>query len=285
MRVGPYMFGAGLIALACAAGCAGNGEGLNQDGQPIGSGNGSSGPITAEFQSIQDNVFTPICSKCHIGASAPEGLQLDAAHSYNLLVGVPSAEEPNLLRVKPGDPDHSYMVLKIEGAAGIEGAQMPFGETPLPQATIDAIRQWITNGAPPAPAAAAATAQQMFAVQATAPADASIVAAPLRHIIVAFSHDVDASLVNDTTVALERIEPSGTEADTAATNAGKRSIPITSAPAQHNPAVLIVTPSSPLGAGRYRVTLRGTGGGALANLNATTLGRDMSFEFNVESAQ
>src|SRR5579862_3628107 len=140
-----------------AAGCAGDGKGLDQNGQPIGlsgssSGAGSSGgsgssTVTADFQSIQDNVFTPICSKCHIGASAPEGLQLDAAHSYNLLVGVPSVEEPSFDRVKPSDPDHSYMVLKIEGAPGIDGGQMPLGETPLPQATIDAIRAWISNGA------------------------------------------------------------------------------------------------------------------------------------------
>ena len=94
-----------LVVAACAVGCAGNGQGLDQNGQPITPGGGSGGPVTADFQSIQDNVFTPICSKCHIGASAPEGLQLDAAHSYNLLVGVPSAERPDLLRVNPGNPD------------------------------------------------------------------------------------------------------------------------------------------------------------------------------------
>ena len=80
-----------LMLAGCAAGCAGNGEGLDQNGQPIAPGN-PSGPVTADFKSIQDNVFTPICSQCHIGASAPEGLQLDAGHSYNLLVGVPDQE-------------------------------------------------------------------------------------------------------------------------------------------------------------------------------------------------
>src|SRR4029077_16255192 len=116
------------------------------NGQPISSGN-PGGPLTADFQSIQDNVFTPICAPCHSGASAPEGLQLDAGHSYNLLVGVPSAEQPNFLRVKAGDPDLSYMVQKIEGLASISGGRMPLMETPLPQATIDTIRQWITSGA------------------------------------------------------------------------------------------------------------------------------------------
>src|ERR1700686_762307 len=179
MHADRYGSWAALLLVGFAAGCAGNGAGLDQNGQPISTGGSSGGgPVTADFQSIQANVFTPICSVCHIGASAPEGLQLDAAHSYNLLVGVPSNEQPNLLRVKPGDPDSSYMVHKIEGLAGITGGQMPLGQTPLPQATINAIRQWVTNGAPNAPAPAAA---QAFAVQTTAPVDkATVKSAPAR---------------------------------------------------------------------------------------------------------
>jgi hypothetical protein len=262
----------GCWALFLLAGCAGNGQGLDENGQPISSGN-SGGPITADFQSIQDNVFTPICSQCHIGASAPEGLQLDAGHSYNLLVGVPSAEQPSLLRVKAGDPDNSYMVHKIEGLSGISGGRMPLGETPLPQATIDAIRQWITNGAQNAPAAAAAAAAQVFAVQATAPVDKAIVAGPVTRIVVSFTQDVDASLVNDSTITLQRI---GGDA---------QPMPAAAAPAASNPAVLLITPSAALSTGVYRITLRGTGGGALANMNAATLGADVSIEFTVEPAQ
>jgi hypothetical protein len=266
---------AALLIASGAAGCAGNGQGLDQNGQPISAGGGSSsGPITADLQSIQDNVFTPICSKCHIGASAPEGLQLDAAHSYNLLVGVPSVEQPTLLRVKPGDPDDSYMVHKIEGLSSITGGQMPLGETPLPQATIDAIRQWITNGAPNVPAAAGA---QAFAVQVTAPVDEAVVAAPLVQIVVAFTRDADASLINDTTVLLERID-SGAQA------AVPEALPIGAAIAANNPSVLLITPRAPLDAGVYRVTLRGTGGGALADINAAPLGADTSFKFTVERA-
>ncbi len=190
------------LVLAACAGCAGNGEGLDQNGQPISAGGGPGGPVTADFKSIQDNVFTPICSQCHIGASAPEGLQLDAAHSYNLLVGVPSNEQPSLMRVKPGDPDDSYMVRKIEGAPGISGGQMPLGETPLPQGTIDAIRQWITNGAPNALAAAAASRSPCKPRRRpTRPSWQS----PPPRIVVAFTQDIDATLVNDTTVALERM--------------------------------------------------------------------------------
>jgi hypothetical protein len=274
MHIDRPRYWAALLLAGCAAGCAGNGQGLDQNGQPISAGGSSGGPITADFQSIQDNVFTPICSKCHIGASAPEGLQLDAVHSYNLLVGVPSVEQPTLLRVKPGDPDDSYMVHKIEGLAGISGGQMPLGETPLPQATIDAIRQWITNGAPNAPAAAVA---QAFAVQGTAPVDEAVVAAPIGQIVVAFTRDADSSLINDTTVLLERI-------DTGAQAAVPETLPIAAAIAANNRSVLLITPRAALDAGVYRVTLRGTGGGALADMNAATLSSDTSFKFTVERA-
>jgi methionine-rich copper-binding protein CopC len=277
MQIDRYGSWAALLLLGCTAGCAGNGQGLDQNGQPISSG-GAGGPITADFQSIQNNVFTPICSKCHIGGGAPEGLQLDAAHSYNLLVGVPSAEQPSLLRVKPGDPDLSYMVHKIEGLPGITGGQMPLGETPLPQATIDAIRQWITNGAPNAPAAAAAAAQ-VFAVQATAPVDRAVVKAPLPRIVVTFTQEVDASLVNGTTVTLERTDSASAAAG------GAKTMPAVAGLAPMNPAVLLITPNTQLEPGTYRVTVRGTGGGALANMNAATLGADTSFEFTVEPAQ
>jgi hypothetical protein len=274
MQIDRPRYWAALLLAGCAAGCAGNGQGLDQNGQPISAGGSSGGPITADLQSIQDNVFTPICSKCHIGAGAPEGLQLDAAHSYNLLVGVPSVEQPTLLRVKPGDPDDSYMVHKIEGLAGITGGQMPLGETPLPQATIDAIRQWIANGAPNVPAAAVA---QAFAVQVTAPVDEAVVAAPVARIVVAFTREADASLVNDTTVLLERI-------DTGARAAVPVALPAAAAIAASNASVLLITPRAPLDAGVYRVTLRGTGGGALADMNAATLGTDTSFKFTVERA-
>ncbi len=275
MQIERHRTWAALLLLSGAAGCAGNGKGLDQNGQPISAGGTSSGPITADFQSIQDNVFTPICSKCHIGASAPEGLQLDAAHSYNLLVGAPSNEQPNLLRVKPGDPDSSYMARKIEGASGIDGGQMPLGEAPLAQTTIDAIRQWITNGAPNAPAAAAAA--QAFAVQTMAPLDKATVRAAPARILVTFTHAVDASLVNDTTVTLERVAG---EAD-----AGTQAMLITAALAPANSAVLLITPNSALDPGVYRVTLRGGGGGALADMNAATLGANTSFEFTVEPAR
>jgi hypothetical protein len=270
------------MAAACIAGCAGNGQGLDQNGQPIAGsgsggsgGSGSTGTVTPDLQSIEDNVFTPICSKCHIGGGAPEGLQLDAAHAYELLVDVPSQEQPSLSRVKPGDPDDSYMVRKIEGLPGIDGGQMPLGETPLPQATINAIRQWITDGAPNVPASAGATSAA-FAVSSTFPADGSTVSTPVSTVMVAFTHELDATLVNETTVAMESM------AD--AQSGASAPLPAHFKVAEHNARVLLWTPGAPLAAGRYRLTLRGTGGGALADLSAVALGKDVSVQFTVGAA-
>ena len=281
MKNGRITSWAALGLVSCAVGCAGNGKGLDQNGQPIGSGGSTGGPVTADFQSIQNNVFTPICSVCHAGAGAPEGLQLDAAHSYNLLVGVPSVEQPNLLRVKPSDPANSYMLHKIEGAPGIVGGQMPLGETPLPQATIAAISQWIANGAPNAPAAAASS----FEVQGTVPLDHEMVSTPPPRIVVTFTQEVDASLVNESTITVERTANPRLDPESATAAGGARSVAVTRALAGLNPSVLLITPSAPLAPGTYRVTVRGSGGGALANLNATTLGSDQSFEFTVEPAR
>lgn len=125
------------------------------------SGDGTAGGnFMAEFQvagieptlaSIQDNVFTPICSGCHTGqgGTLPSSMDLTSVTaSFMALVNVPSEEDAALDRVTPGDPDNSYLVHKIEGtAAAPNDTRMPLGGAPLDQSTIDAIRQWITNGA------------------------------------------------------------------------------------------------------------------------------------------
>src|SRR5258708_38117919 len=117
----------------------------------------------------------PVLAVCIGGGSAPEGLRLDAADSFNLLVGVPSTEVPSLMRVKPGDPDNSYIVQKLEGHAAV-GAQMPFGGPPLSAATIAVLRQWISDGALRSPAATATAAP--FAVLAVVPAAGDVLYAP-----------------------------------------------------------------------------------------------------------
>ena len=134
-------------AVALVAGCGGgSGAGLDANGRPLGEGDDPSGPMTASFSSIQSHVFTPICTACHAGGAAPQGLRLDATNSYTMLVGVSSAEVPSLKRVAPGDANNSYIIHKLEGHQSV-GARMPFGGPYLDAQTIGLIRQWIDNGA------------------------------------------------------------------------------------------------------------------------------------------
>jgi hypothetical protein len=154
---------------------------------------------------------------------------------------------------------------------------MPFGGPYLPQSTIDVIRTWVTNGALPSSVAAntAATQHHMsFAVEVTAPDEGTVLPAALPALVVAFNHEVDASLVNYTTVLLERTDITP-----------RAPVAVSSALATGNPRVLLITPRAPLAAGSYRVTLRGSGGAALADVNAETLGADYSFNFVVDSAR
>jgi hypothetical protein len=299
-----------LLAAAAMSGCAGNGAGLDANGNPITSGSGQTLPLTADFESIQENIFTPICSKCHIGAGAPEGLQLDAAHSYMLLVGMDSTEQPSVKRVAPGDPDSSYIVQKLEGLPGISGVQMPYGGPYLPQSTIDVIKQWITagalqssTGAATTPAAANASVKDAprFGVTVTSPDDGSIVSMVWPRIVVAFSGDIDATLLNNTTVVLEKISgiqpmdamrmdamassgtsPANAMAAASAMSAYEPPAPLlisVTVPAG-DPSAIVITPQTPLASGIYRVTLTGT----LADMGAGALGADYSFTFTVDAS-
>jgi hypothetical protein len=152
------------IAALALAGCgAGNGSGLDNNGNPLGSQAGGTGAggggggfllppvpgLQPTLASIQDNVFSIDCAVpgCHGGASAQQGLRLDAGFAYGNLVNVASPRDPSLIRVIPGDPDNSFIIRKLEGTQTL-GDRMPDGGPYLPQSTIDAIRQWIANGAP-----------------------------------------------------------------------------------------------------------------------------------------
>ncbi|HEY6642114.1 hypothetical protein [Povalibacter sp.] len=180
MRLGLLMTAASLAV----AGCAGNGEGLDENGRPI---DGGPVPLAPTFASIQQNVFTPICTGCHVGAQAPLGLRLDEASSYAMLVNAPSAEVPSLMRVRPGDPDGSYLLHKLQGSAAI-GGRMPLGGPPLPQATIDVIRQWITDGAQQSVADA-----MPATLSAVSPTNAEILGKPPIELLVQASAELDTS--------------------------------------------------------------------------------------------
>jgi hypothetical protein len=259
---GPVASRAGVVlTLLSIAACAGNGNGLDANGQPLAGGSsGSLPPLSADFASIQANIFTPICSVCHIGGAAPEGLRLDAADSFNLLVGVPSTEVPSLLRVKPGDPDNSYIIQKLEGHQAV-GSQMPFGcpstQPCLTTSTIAFIRQWITDGAPPA--AAAATVHSAATVRAAAPLaitsivpdDLEPVSASPPQIMIAFNHDLDVTQIDGRSMHIEKIVPGESSASTLVSEVVPARVSVSS----DNLRALMVWPSRPLVSGHYRLVI------------------------------
>jgi hypothetical protein len=162
------------VLLLLLGGCAGSGEDLDEQGNPI----SDDTPPPAEpppeepppeesppeemppeepppmgdaptFTSIQETIFVPSCV-CHVGAQAPLGLVLNSAATWGLLVNMPSAVASDLFLVEPGNPDDSYLIRKLEGGPDIVGFQMPpteLGEQHLSQETIDLVRAWIAAGA------------------------------------------------------------------------------------------------------------------------------------------
>lgn len=243
-----------LLTLA-VAGC-GSGSGT------IGANPG--GPLEPSFDSIQTNVFDALCVGCHIGATAPAGLRLDAANSYGLLVGVASMQQPGLLRVDPGDPGASYLIQKLEGTAG-GGARMPLNGTPLPAADVSVIRQWITDGALRTPAGPPAAPIRVTSLSPLP--DTSELRLPMT-IIAMFDREVDANTVNATTFLIERSGGDGTFGDGNEVALVPVSVTV---PAANPQSALADLATSPAVEDTYRVRLLGTGGAVIADLDANAL--------------
>ena len=106
--------------------------------------------IEPTLESIQANIFNTSCaiSGCHAGANAAMRLDLSEGAARANLVGVESREVPDLLRVDPGNPDDSYLVIKIEGTdPRLTGSRMPLNGQPLSADKIAVVREWIAGGA------------------------------------------------------------------------------------------------------------------------------------------
>jgi len=111
---------------------------------------GNTGEIPKTYEEIQQVVFEPLCaSQCHRGGAAPKGLSLESNRAHANLVGVPSVEVPGLLRVAPGSPEDSYLIVKLAPFDSRRvGARMPRNGPPfITNAQLGALRRWIRAGA------------------------------------------------------------------------------------------------------------------------------------------
>ena len=253
---------AGLFAAACTGG---DGSGLPPVLPP-----GGFGP---NFSEIQANVLTPSCATtgCHFGAGAPQGLRLDDANSFGMLVGVASAEAPSVLRVAAGNPDNSYLVRKLQGNASV-GARMPLNAPALEQSSIDVIRQWITDGAVDDRRASS----NPIKVTSLSPVSGSVLATAPVNIVAMFDRELDASTVNAMTFVLEA---SGGDAsfddgnETPITASG-----ITTSATAATRATFDLTGVA-LANDTYRVRLFGSGASIIMDLDANALDGEFSGSF------
>jgi len=109
--------------------------------------------VQPALASIQANIFNLKCAVagCHVvGGIAPFSLERGLA--FNNLVYAGSAYgNPRLMRVQPNNAMSSSLYLKILGDPQTGGSQarMPAGLGPMSMTEINAIRDWINNGALP----------------------------------------------------------------------------------------------------------------------------------------
>lgn len=105
-------------------------------------GTGIAGSTTVTvFTSYAANIqpiFNASCTNCHAGTGASGSLRLN--NYANLMAGGMSGSV-----VLAGNPNNSILILRLEGTS--LGTRMPQNAAPLPQSTIDRIRDWITAGA------------------------------------------------------------------------------------------------------------------------------------------
>lgn len=108
----------------------------------------------ATFSEIQDSVLTPSCASalCHRGTPSPyTPLSLEDGQSWGNLVNRPASQAPSILLVNPGQPEASYLMLKMLGTVGSAGSvstRMPPNAPILPSDQVEAVRAWIARGAP-----------------------------------------------------------------------------------------------------------------------------------------
>ncbi len=102
---------------------------------------------------LQEHVFTPSCSRfsaCHQGRALMAGeLSLEDGESHAEMVGIESALFPEFMRVVPGDPANSYLMIILGHYDGpiSEAGTMPYNSPLLCQEMRDAIDRWIEGGA------------------------------------------------------------------------------------------------------------------------------------------
>ena len=100
------------------------------------------------FSSISKLILSKKCAlhTCHSSAFAKESADLELMNksSYYDLVNVKSKTHPDILRIKPGDPDNSLIINRLDGTVIVA---TPLERTSITEDEINIIRKWIKDGA------------------------------------------------------------------------------------------------------------------------------------------
>jgi hypothetical protein len=111
-------------------------------------------PVPPHLSAIQQRIFGPNCtfSSCHADPGPGGNLTLTSGKSFAQLVShgcdLAQARTDGFLRVAPGDPAHSFLLLKLHSVDPKYGGRMPQDAPALRDSEIASIEQWILNGAP-----------------------------------------------------------------------------------------------------------------------------------------
>ena len=129
-----------LTAALLWASCGGEDSTVGPDGE-------GEGTLTEASLAQVSEVFAVSCvtSGCHSGGEPAAGLSLEGDFAARI-VGVASEQRSGFLLVDPGNPDESYLLLKVRGDDEIISQRMPPGN-PLPAEQVEIIRAWIASGA------------------------------------------------------------------------------------------------------------------------------------------
>jgi len=105
------------------------------------------------YEAHLETLVVARCLGCH-GAEEPKAkLVLEQGTGYGQLVGRQSVQMPEIALVAPGDPEASYLWMKLQHSAEIEvGKGMPrtlTGVKKLPEVELELYRRWIAGGTLP----------------------------------------------------------------------------------------------------------------------------------------
>ena len=106
---------------------------------------------TVSYAAHLEPLVVAHCLSCHESEDAKAKLALDPGVGYERLVGPRSVQDPEMALVEPGDPERSYLWLKLQHTTE-KGKGMPrtlTGAKMLREAELELYRRWIEGGAFP----------------------------------------------------------------------------------------------------------------------------------------